>query len=302
VILCVCPSPALDVTYHVERLVTGATNRARGVTHRPGGKAVNVVRVLHQLGVDTQLLAPVGGADGDRFAADLAALGVPTTAVETSTPTRRTLTVVDESCGAATLISEPAVIDCWDEVVRVAEQLIAPADAVVVSGTLPSGAPVDGVGALVRLCHSHETPVLVDTSGSALRHALDARPTMIKPNLDELADCSSETDPRRAAPELAATYGTTVVVSRGADGVIAATPDRAWDVRPQFVTGNPTGAGDALVAGLARGLVAGLDLAELVRDAVALSAAAVLCPHAGEVDLAGYDEQRRGVTVQELTP
>jgi tagatose 6-phosphate kinase len=302
VILCICPSPALDVTYHVERLVPGATNRARAVTHRPGGKAVNVARVLHQLGVDTRLLAPVGGSDGDRFAADLAALEVSTTAVGTSTPTRRTLTVFDESSGAATLISEPAVIDCWDELVRIAAELIAAADMVVVSGTLPVGAPVDGVGELVRLCHSRETPVLVDTSGSALRHALAAHPTVVKPNLDELADCSSETDPRRAATQLAATYGTTVVVSRGADGVIAATSERAWTVQPPLVTGNPTGAGDALVAGLARGLVAGLDLGELVSDAVALSAAAVLCPHAGEVDVAGYDELRRGITVQELTP
>ncbi len=301
-IVCICPSPALDVTYHVDRLVPGATNRARGVTHRPGGKAVNVALVLHQLGVDTQLLAPVGGADGDRFAADLAALGVSTTLVDTMTQTRRTLTVVDESSGAATLISEPAAIDCWDDLVRIAEQLIARADAVVISGRLPSGAPVDGVAALVRLCHSGKTPVLVDTSGAALRHALGAQPTMVKPNLDELADCSSETDPHRAAPELAARYGTTVVVSRGADGVIAATPDRAWEARPRFVTGNPTGAGDALVAGLAHGLVGGIDPEELVRDAVALSAAAVLCPHAGEVDLAGYDEHRRGVIVQELTP
>ncbi len=300
-ILCICPSPALDVTYHVERLVPGATNRVSGVTHRPGGKAVNVARVLHQLGVDSQLLAPIGGADGDRFAADLDALGVSTNSVDTTAPTRRTLTVVDASSGAATLFSEPAVIDCWDALVRVAAQLIAGADAVVISGSLPSGAPVDGVGALVRSCHAHQTPVIVDTSGSALRHALDARPTMVKPNLDELADCSSETDPHRAAAELAATYGTTVVVSRGADGVVAATPRQAWAARPQFVTGNPTGAGDALVAGLARGLVAGLDLSELVRDAVALSAAAVLCPHAGEVDIAGYDELRHGVAVQELT-
>ncbi len=301
-ILCICPSPALDVTYHVERLVPGATNRAHRVTHRPGGKAVNVARVLHQLGVDTRLVAPVGGSDGARFAADLAELAVLTTPVETTTPTRRTLTVFDESSGAATLISEPAVIDCWDELVRTATDLIAAADAVVVSGTLPSGAPIDGIGALVWLCHSHTTPVLVDTSGPALRHALDARPTMVKPNLDELADCSSETDPHRAAPELAATYGTTVVVSRGADGVIAATSERAWTVRPPLVSGNPTGAGDALVAGLARGLVAGIDLGELVRDAVALSAAAVLCPHAGEVDIAAYDELRRGIAVQELTP
>jgi tagatose 6-phosphate kinase len=96
-----------------------------------------------------------------------------------------------------------------------------------------------------------------------------------------------------------------VVASFGSAGVVAATRSGTWEARPAGpVTGNPTGAGDALVAGLARGLAhdrAALDHPEeVLRDAVALSAAAVRAPTAGEVDPAIHAHELAGVVVRAL--
>jgi tagatose 6-phosphate kinase len=89
-----------------------------------------------------------------------------------------------------------------------------------------------------------------------------------------------------------------VVVSHGPRGLLAVTGDGAWrGVPPQRVTGNTTGAGDACVAALARGLRAGTPWPALLADAVALSAAAVAAPVAGAIDEETYRRTLPGVIV-----
>jgi 1-phosphofructokinase family hexose kinase len=303
VILCVCLSPALDVTYRVPALTPGATNRVRAVTHRPGGKAVNVARILHALGADVRLLAPAGGDTGGQFADDLARLGLTAELIPNAQPTRRTVAVVDDQAGDATVFVEPAEIDCWPVLVERATVDIPAAAVVVVSGSVPSGAPADALSTLIGIAHRAGRPVLIDTSGPPLVDALSARPTLIKPNAEELSAVGDGADPVSAAVTIAATYDTTVIASLGADGLVAATEGRAWRARPaRPLAGNPTGAGDALVAGLARGIVHGRTLPEQLTDGIALSAAAVLSPLAGDIDPAHYAEQLAGATVHEVVP
>jgi tagatose 6-phosphate kinase len=70
------------------------------------------------------------------------------------------------------------------------------------------------------------------------------------------------------------------------------------------VSGNPTGAGDALVAGLARGLARERRALEhpedLLRDAVALATAAVRAPTAGDIDAAHYADELGRVSIRAL--
>lgn len=297
-ILCVAPSPAIDVTYEVAGLTLGGTNRVTRVIERPGGKAVNVARVLTILGEPAMVLAPVAGDTGARFGAELAALGVPAELVDAGHPTRRTLAIVDQRTGDATMLSEPARVGDWTALTDRFAGLLPLADVVVISGSLPAGVPGDAVAALVRAA---DRPVVVDTSGDALAQAVAAAPAIVKPNADELAALTGVRDPLAAVAALVATTSSTVVASLGADGLIAARQGHAWRARPAAaLRGNPTGAGDALVAGLARGLVAGQALPDMLADAVALSAAAVLAPYAGEVDPAEVAAQRAGVRVEAL--
>ncbi|CAM5737049.1 1-phosphofructokinase family hexose kinase OS=Streptomyces tendae OX=1932 GN=GUR47_26475 PE=3 SV=1 [Streptomyces tendae] len=77
------------------------------------------------------------------------------------------------------------------------------------------------------------------------------------------------------------------------------TPEGRWRAAPPaHVRGNPTGAGDSAVAGLLSGLVEHLPWPQTLARAVALSAATVLAPVAGEFDRAAYEELLgRGVAV-----
>ncbi|OHV31908.1 MULTISPECIES: 1-phosphofructokinase family hexose kinase [Pseudofrankia] len=308
-ILCVSASPAIDVTYRVEHLTVGATNRVEQTARRPGGKATNVARLLRQLGEDTLLLTTAGGDTGAELMADLTRLRIPHELVPTASATRRTVAIVDEATGTVTLLNEPARVDDWSRFLARAAELIPSAAVVVISGTLPADAPVDGLAQLIRVARDGGRPVVLDASGPALVAALAAGPTVVKPNADELRDCVrgvgdavDPADPAVTARAVAGRWGVTVVASFGADGLVAVEGENGWRARPRRrLTGNPTGAGDAVVAGLARGLRAGTALGPLLADCVALAAAAVLSPVAGELDTADYQRESVGVTVEPLT-
>jgi tagatose 6-phosphate kinase len=147
--------------------------------------------------------------------------------------------------------------------------------------------------------------VIADTHGPALVEALTAGSDVVKPNAEELSHVAAGGEPVAAARDLVRRHGAGVVVSLGSAGVVAATPAGSWEVRPATaVVGNPTGAGDALVAGLARGFAHDREFLahpeDVLKDAVAMSAAAVHATTAGEVDPARYAAELAGVGLRAL--
>lgn len=297
-ILCVGLSPAWDVTYELDALQVGEVSRADTVSGRAGGKATNVARVLHALGEEVRLLTVAGGRLGRVFADDLAEAGVPADIVADEHEMRTTSTFVTRDGREPTVVNATAVTAAFDEVIeRVAR---TDAEVVVASGSLPRGAPEDGYAVLVRAARARGAQVVVDTSGPALGAALGARPSLIKPNHLELRALGRGTDPLEVGSQLAA-EGIDVAVSRGANGLLVCADGGAWEAAPpRVVAGNPTGAGDSVVAALARGRLHGSPWPEIVGDAVALAAATVASPTAGGFDDQVYRELRATVDVREV--
>ncbi len=296
-ILTVTLNAALDVTYQVPALRLGATHRPTAVDMRAGGKGVNVARVLHALGHETMVTGLVGGETGAAIRLDVRAAGLRETLFDMAGPSRRTVTIVSD--GAATAVNEPGPdvsISDWADFVGGYHALAARASVVVLSGSLPGGLPADAYAQLVR---ATPTPVILDASGEPFAAGLAARPAVVKPNADELAEATGLTDPVAAARVLLDRGAGAVVASLGADGLIAVTGNGSWRVRvPESLRGNPTGAGDACVAALAAGHTR--DWPARLADAVAVSAAAVPCPLAGDIDHDTYTRLRPAITVEEL--
>lgn len=291
-ILTVTPNVALDITYRVDQLTPGSSHRVRGVQERAGGGGINVARVLHGLGHDTMILGFVGSATAAALTADLARGGLAHELITVEGPTRRSVAVVDSSNGAATLFNEagprvPAAT--WGDLEARLAARLPEATALVVSGSLPPGANDDACGRLVRLAVAHRVTVLVDTIGENLLRAAAARADIVKANSSELLDTTGLSDVMAAATALRRRGAKAVVASLGDAGMIAWTPGGCWRAAPPApVVGNPTGAGDAAAAALIGGAVAGAPWPDRLRDAVALSAAAVLQPTAGSFDVDHY--------------
>ncbi|MFD0273400.1 1-phosphofructokinase family hexose kinase [Kitasatospora sp. NPDC127111] len=303
-ILTVTLNAALDVTYLVDDLVPRTSHRVDAVHERAGGKGVNVARVLSALGRPAVVTGLAGGPTGGLLRAELRAAGLRDELVPIAGDSRRTVTVVSRKDGDATVFNQsgPAVLpDEWAEFLAHYARLARDAEAVVLAGSLPPGLPPDAYGRLVTVAARAGAVTVLDTSGPPLRAALPAGPDVVKPNAAELVTATGRLDLGEAAAELLRLGAHAVVTSCGPDGLRTTTPQGGWRAAPpERLTGNPTGAGDACVAALAAGLAAGTPWPELLRDAVALSAAAVPCPRAGDVDLGLYRRFRTTAPVEKI--
>ncbi|MFI1387473.1 1-phosphofructokinase family hexose kinase [Streptomyces griseoaurantiacus] len=301
-ILTVTLNTALDLTYRVPALRPHASHRVGEVTERPGGKGLNVARVLAALGHRATVTGFAGGRTGDALRE---ALDGDPDVVDALTPvagaTRRTIAVVDAATGDTTQLNEPGPLISpaeWSAFQRGYEELLGSAAAVALCGSLPPGVPVGAYAGLIRTARAHRVPVLLDTSGEPLRRGVAARPDIVKPNAEELAELTGSHEPGQATRDARRRGAHTVVASLGAKGLLAVNAEGRWRaVPPRGLRGNPTGAGDSAVAGLLSALVERLSWPERLARATALSAATVLAPAAGEFDREVYEDLLTRVTV-----
>ncbi|WP_207345936.1 1-phosphofructokinase family hexose kinase [Arthrobacter sp. E3] len=301
VVLTVTPNPAVDVTYTVDGINLGSSHRVPTPLYRAGGKGLNVSRVAHQLGHPTLALATAGGPAGEQLRADLVASGMLHDLVPVTAATRRTIALVDTAADNTTSIFNevgPALTGAeWQGLAAaVVDHLggVQTSDGVrrpgvlVGSGSLPEQAPADFYPALVALAHGAGVPAIIDTSGSGILAAAKAGADLLKPNNHELMEAVGEKDLVLAARKLMDLGAKRVLVSVGEDGMLAFSADAPTTYiqakLPAPLSGNPTGAGDAAVSAAAVALANGVeDLREILRNATAWSAAAVLMPGAGEI-------------------
>jgi 1-phosphofructokinase family hexose kinase len=318
VIVTVTPNPALDVTYRVTELRAGEVHRVRDVLVRAGGKGINVARVLRQLGERCAAVGLGGGPDGRRLVAELRAAGLDVDFREELPDVRRTLVVH----------ADAGVTSFWEpgrepvDPARTAQALLdavrtrlPTARALTVSGSLPSRVDSELPARIARLCAERQVPAVLDLDGDPLRAALAAGGAVLMPNVEELEALTGEHPQTPAEAAVLAAHllrgdgrrsPAGVVVTLGEQGAVAVTAAGAVAARPvERVSGNATGAGDAACAAVARALaVAGslhaVILRALVADVVAVSAAAVLRPVAGEIDVEAARRWRDQVAVEDL--
>ena len=301
-ILTITPNPALDLTYRVPALQPGETHRAAAPSVRAGGKGLNVARVIAQTGGPAFALTTAGGPSGLRLADDLEASHLPAELIPVASPTRSSVAIVDETSGETTIINETGgalTAAEWIALRDAATRLAIPATCLVGSGSLPPDAPDTFYADVVAIAAARGLPSVIDAVGTALLLAAEAGAGVVKPNRRELAETTGHDDPIAGARLLLEAGAGLVLVSLGADGMLAV--PRAGEplhaCLPKPLSGNATGAGDAAVAAVATLLAAGTDdPAALLRRATAWSAAAVLAPLAGELDPSYPELEARLVT------
>lgn len=256
------PNPSIDRTIEIETLLRGEVQRATAVRVQAGGKGINVARALHINGHDAHAVAPLGGDEGELFAALVAASGVSFTPVPLDASIRVNVTIA-EADGTTTKINDLGPVLDTDARQRLLDTTLGTVGEgvrwVAGCGSLPPGAGDDFYAALVARAREAGVRVAVDTSGPALLAVVDAGPDLIKPNhheLAELVDSELKTfaDVVDAAREVVGRGVTSVLVSLGSDGALLVTAD---DVR--YGTTDPVevrstvGAGDSMLAGFLAG-------------------------------------------------
>lgn len=308
-ILCVNANAAVDKTAIVTGFQLNAIHRPQQVLALPGGKGNNVARALKTLGDDPLVIGWVGGLAGQMIEDALHREGIATTFVHTESESRTCLSILDPDTGTMTELyerGEPIAPDSLTELIELFRRSIAGCDAVTLSGSLPAGVPADFYAQLIEIARAARVPVYLDASGEALRLGLAAKPDLIKPNRSEFIglvgdNFAAQADLVAGAAEVAARYDTTVVLSLGADGAVAASGAGIWHAQPPPLTiRSAVGSGDSLLAGVTLRLVAGGSLDDALRCGVAAGTANALRLGAGVFTRDDYDRIYANVTVERL--
>ncbi len=292
-ILVVSPNLAVDVTLEVDALRPGEVHRARRVARQAGGKGVNFARALRSLGPlglpeDPPLvLGFAGGRSGESIREGLTSEGIAFELVHFPGESR-SCTIVLDARGRATLVNEPGTaVEDATALLSKFDTLLGKARAVAFMGSLPPGLPSDLCGRMIARTREKRLLSVLDTSGDALRQGLAARPCFAKPNRAEAeellgGELASDDARRRAVEKLRDLGAETAVITFGAEGFLLASDEGVLRCASdpaksssEIRLGNPTGAGDALAAGLLAGAVRGYRIAESARLAAAAAAASL---------------------------
>ncbi|MGW3462057.1 1-phosphofructokinase [Streptomyces olivaceoviridis] len=282
-ILTVTPNPSLDRTYEVQALKRGEVIRAGTERMDPGGKGVNVSRAVAAAGRRTVAVLPLGGAPGALVAELLHAQGIEVAPVPVVGATRSNIALA-EADGVLTKINAPGPELSGPEqelLLDTVRSQSRDADWIACCGSLPRGLVPSWYADVVTRAHAGGARIALDTSGRALLEALRARPDVVKPNAEELAEAVARPlttvgDALKAAEEVRGMGARAVLASLGADGQLLVSDDGAWfgSARVSAVRSN-VGAGDASLAGF---LIAGGTGPDALASAVAHGAAAVQLP------------------------
>lgn len=309
VIITVTLNPALDKTVEIPDFSLDAVNRITAMRTDPGGKGLNVSKVIAKLGGTSTVVGVLGGTTGRRIADAMDALGIACQFTFVEGETRTNLKVIDPARHTNTDLNEPGLTVDQETLDHMRDALVAairPGDIVVLSGSLPKGAPADTYGSWTAACRAAGARVFLDADGEPLAHGLVAKPYLAKPNNHELSRLTGRTletadDLLGAARTLIADGVSRVVVSMGGDGALFVSADGAYRAEGLRVpVGSTVGAGDSMVAALAYAAEQGMTDAETVRLAVATSAANVMCSGSQAAERSAIDELLPRVVFHEI--
>ena len=280
-------NPALDKTVEVPGFALDTVNRIVSVRTDPGGKGINVSKVIAKLGGASVAMGILAGAAGRAIAAQLEQQGLTCDfCFAGGGETRTNLKVVDPQGRTHTDINEPGPAvgpRVLEELLERLTRRLAAGDIVVLAGSLPAGAPSGTYRDWTAACRQAGAKVFLDADGSLLAEGIQAAPYLVKPNQDELSRLAGrplETvdQLRQAGAALLDAGIRKVVVSLGSRGGLYMTREQTILAEGLPVkVGSTVGAGDSVVAALACAEDCGLSLEEAVVLSTAAGAANVMC-------------------------
>lgn len=279
-------NPALDKTVEIPGMALDTVNRITSMRTDPGGKGINVSKVIAKLGGESCAVGILGGESGRTLLAALEREGLRTHFRFVEGQTRTNLKIIDRALHTNTDINEPGLTVSpadLDALLRDLLGMVREGDIVVLAGSLPQGAPQDTYRVWTAACREKGARVCLDADGVLLAEGLKAAPYLIKPNEDELSRLVghrlTDTDELIAEGRRLLKGGVTrVVISLGERGALYLRGNEVLYAEGLSVpVGSTVGAGDSVVAALAYADSLGMSDEDAVRLSTATGAANVMC-------------------------
>lgn len=271
-------NPSVDYIVEVEDFQLGSLNRVGKDMKFPGGKGINVSRVLKRLNAESRALGFVGGFTG-RYVSDFLALEmIETDFITVSGDTRINIKLKTSSeteiNGQGPHISSEQIEELLWKISALTTE-----DLVVMAGSIPGSIPKTFYKDVAALCEKKKIPFVVDTSGSALMDVIEHKPFLIKPNHHELGEIFQTTiesveDAVQYGKKLVEMGAVNVIVSMAEKGALLISSSIVIQASPPKGTvKNSVGAGDSLVGGFLASLIKDRDLKKAFQNGVAAGSA-----------------------------
>jgi 1-phosphofructokinase len=302
-------NPAIDRTVYVPDFRAAKVNRVEREQFDPGGKGVNVASVLADYGLSVAVTGLLGRENSFIFDELFERKNIDERFVRIAGQTRTGIKIIDEVHQETTDINFSGQTPAEDDIkslFETVEDLTAECDWFVLAGSIPGNVSADIYRQLIELIKARGRSVALDSSGRALKLAVSAEPTLIKPNIGELrelmgASLNSWAKVVQAGQRLLNRGIETVIISMGERGALFVEADQMVLARPPEVKVRSTvGAGDAMVSGMVAGKVEGLPLNECARLATAFSLSAITQIESGLPSLEAVENFKQQVTFEPL--
>lgn len=247
-------NPSIDYIVHIDQLVIGDVNRMKNDLKLPGGKGINVSRILKRISNESTALGFLGGFTGHFIEEWLEREDIQTNFTTVADDTRINIKLKaqeeTEINGQGPRVSAAEM----DELKTVLARLTAD-DIVVLSGSKPASVPTGFYQELIEIIKAQGATFVIDTTGADLMDALEKGPLLVKPNNHELADLyqtefNSVEDIYPFGQRLLDEGAQHALVSMAGDGALLFTQDGIYrsNVLKRSVK-NSVGAGDSMIAG-----------------------------------------------------
>ena len=260
-------NPSIDYVIKVDKLTTGNINRVNEEHVYPGGKGINVTRILKSLDNDNIALGFVSGFTGDYIINSLQELNLKSDFIKVKEGfTRINVKVKSEEeteiNGQGPKISEEEL----NQFYKVIDKLVD-GDILILSGSIPSCLDERLYESIMKKVEDRDIKVIVDATKNLLLNVLKYKPFLIKPNNHELAEMfnvelNTTQDIIFYAEKLKEMGARNVLISMAGDGAILIKENGEVITSnvPKGKVKNSVGAGDSMVAGFIAGYLEANDI------------------------------------------
>lgn len=247
-------NPSIDYLVQADQIELGSLNRATHVSFFPGGKGINVSRVLNNLGVSSTALGYLGGFTGEFIRNELSIEGISHDFIRLEQPTRINIKLKTKEETEINGVGSDIPAIKQDELLQKFKEFTAD-DYVVLAGSLPASVSIEFYEALASHCKKNNIQLIIDTSGDSLERLLQYHPFLVKPNHHEMGELFNKEltnvdDIVAAGKELLKRGPKNLIVSMGGNGAVFINNElTAYATVPKGDVISTVGSGDSTVAG-----------------------------------------------------
>ena len=300
-----CLNPTIDRMYYIDSFLPGFQYHGNKAEVYPGGKGLNILRVLSSFIHPLSFYAFTAGDNGKIIEREAERLGAQSTFIRVEGETRTTINIMDKKSGNETEIKEKGPFIKEEDTSSLFSSLdrnIKENDIVILSGSLPDGIRKDVYREISELSERKGASTLLDTGGGLLKISLRGKYLLVKPNENEIRDLFDDySSPLSLLSKNLLSMGAeNVLITKGGDGAYFRSKDISYEIKvPKVDVVSTIGSGDSTLAGFAYGLYCSLPLIDTLSLALSFGSSNALHREVGRVEKREIEEIRRKIEIKE---